>query len=195
MAAAAEVAQVRYQSVGIRLVAVLIDGVILAVVTGLLALPGLGYNVLHWRFHFDPGGFPFNGFVVGLVYYTLMEGGLGQTVGKMAVGIQVVMEDGTRLTWQAAFVRNVLRFIDALFLYLVAAVFVLNSPRRQRLGDRLARTVVIMKPSPPPGGGRTDSAAPRQEYPTPPGTPPPPPPAQPAARPEEPTAPADGPFR
>jgi uncharacterized RDD family membrane protein YckC len=59
------------------------------------------------------------------------------------VGIRVVGEDGEHATFGAAVVRNLLRFVDALFFYLVGAVFALTSTRGQRLGDRAAHTVVV----------------------------------------------------
>lgn len=80
-------------------------------------------------------------FVVG--YYVLLEGYLGQTIGKMAIGIKVVSEaTGANPGIAAAAIRTVLRLIDGLFSYLVAFITVLASARRQRLGDMAARTLV-----------------------------------------------------
>jgi uncharacterized RDD family membrane protein YckC len=60
------------------------------------------------------------------------------------VGLRVVKKEGAApLDWQASTVRNVLRLIDGLFFYLVGAIFIWTSKDRQRLGDRLANTVVV----------------------------------------------------
>jgi uncharacterized RDD family membrane protein YckC len=52
-------------------------------------------------------------------------------------------------------IRNLVRAVDAIFVYLVAAIAVWNSPLRQRLGDMAANTVVIrVRPAPLPGPTR-----------------------------------------
>ncbi len=136
-------------------------------------------------YHVSYNGGGFFGLVgVWLVYYAVMEATLGATVGKMALGVRVVMEDGSKCTWQGAIVRNLLRIIDGLFLYLVGAILVWSSKTRQRLGDRAGNTVVIRKGSNAAigsGTGGTASAA-TMNWPTaapaggPPIPPPPPPP-------------------
>jgi hypothetical protein len=73
-----------------------------------------------------------------------MEGFLGTTVGKMIFKVKVLSEDGNRCGPGRAAVRNLLRFIDALpFLYLIAFILIARSERKQRLGDRVAKTVVV----------------------------------------------------
>jgi uncharacterized RDD family membrane protein YckC len=85
-------------------------------------------------------------FVLVFAYYILMEGYLGQTVGKMVVGIKVVREGtGEAPGLGGAAVRTVLRIIDGLFFYLVAFIAVLASGKNQRLGDMVAHTLVVKK--------------------------------------------------
>ncbi|GAB3197186.1 RDD family protein [Geodermatophilus arenarius] len=83
--------------------------------------------------------------VAALAYFVLMEGALGQTLGKMATGIRVVDErtGATPPGYAAAAIRTVLRVVDGLLGYLVAFVVVLSNPRRQRLGDMAAHTLVV----------------------------------------------------
>ncbi len=72
------------------------------------------------------------------------EGHYGQTVGKMAVKIKVVKEaDGSPIDYGEAAVRMILRVIDGLFVYLVGAILIWSSDEKQRLGDRVAHTVVV----------------------------------------------------
>ena len=127
--------QLAYVSVGPRFLAVLIDGIIVGVVTGLLT----------FLFRNQPGA---AGGVVGLLtiaYFIVMEATQGATIGKMALGLRVVKMDGSPISWSESIVRNLLRIIDGLFVYLVGAILVWNSPLRQRLGDRVAKTVVVRK--------------------------------------------------
>jgi uncharacterized RDD family membrane protein YckC len=91
---------------------------------------------------------PWAGLLAGaipFVYFMLLEGFFGATAGKLLVGLRVVKLDGTPIGWREAVVRNLLRPIDQILLYLVAAIAVWASPRRQRLGDRAADTVVVRR--------------------------------------------------
>jgi uncharacterized RDD family membrane protein YckC len=120
--------------------------------------------------------------LIFFAYFVVLEATIGATLGKLAVGIRVVMADGSSLTWGASFVRNLLRIIDGLFVYLVGAILVWNSDTRQRLGDRAAKSVVVSKQSvgrPPmvPGVPGVPGSTP----PPPPTPPTPPPPAPPSA--------------
>ena len=127
--------------VGLRAVAAFIDLVLLFIVGyALAALTGAttaaGFNLT--------GGPFFLWLLVSLAYYIALEGKFGWTLGKRLVGLRTVKLEGfAPLDWQAATVRNVLRIVDGLFFYLVGAIFIWTSKDRQRLGDRLARTVVI----------------------------------------------------
>jgi membrane protease YdiL (CAAX protease family)/uncharacterized RDD family membrane protein YckC len=82
-------------------------------------------------------------------YFAICEWRFGQTIGKNALGLRVMSLDGGKLGWNAAAIRNLLRLVD-LPLALVGALYfmVKDSPRRQRLGDRAARTIVVREPAP-----------------------------------------------
>jgi RDD family len=79
-----------------------------------------------------------------LVYYFALEAAIGQTVGKLLLGLRVVRTDGTRPSLVAVAVRSLVRVVDWLpFLYLVGFIAMLaTGKRRQRLGDLAARTSV-----------------------------------------------------
>ena len=71
----------------------------------------------------------------------------GQTPGKRAFKLRVRMADGSRITFTAAVVRNLLRVVDALpGAYAVGAILVFSTKNAQRLGDLAAGTVVIKEP-------------------------------------------------
>jgi uncharacterized RDD family membrane protein YckC len=78
-------------------------------------------------------------------YFIVLEGiWQGQTIGKRAANIRVVMTDGTPVTLLAAFYRNLVRPGDFFpFLYMAGFVSIFTNPRAQRLGDLVAGTMVI----------------------------------------------------
>jgi membrane protease YdiL (CAAX protease family)/uncharacterized RDD family membrane protein YckC len=82
-------------------------------------------------------------------YFAFCEWRWGQTIGKNATGIRVLPLEGGALTWQAAALRNLLRLVD-LPLAMIGADYLIvrSSPRRQRVGDRAAKTIVVRDPAP-----------------------------------------------
>jgi uncharacterized RDD family membrane protein YckC len=84
--------------------------------------------------------------VIVVLYYILLEGYLGQTFGKMVLGIKVVREDNGEVPGLGgATIRTLFRIVDGLFSYLVAFIAVLISGKNQRLGDMAAHTLVVRK--------------------------------------------------
>lgn len=84
--------------------------------------------------------------VLVLVYFTVAEAAFGRTLGKHLLGLEVRTETGGRMTLLQSFIRNILRLVDEFpALYLLGLVLILVGPRPQRLGDRLARTLVVMR--------------------------------------------------
>ena len=81
---------------------------------------------------------------VSAAYYVGMEARFGATVGKHLLGTRVVAEGGSPIDLPAAVIRNLLRIVDGLFGYLLGAVVASCSPRRQRIGDRVAGTFVVL---------------------------------------------------
>jgi len=126
--------------VGKRAVAVLIDAILLGILG--YAIAGVTGGLTGTGFSLSGGPF-FLWLLISLGYYIVMERTKGATLGKMAMKLKVVKEGGGPLDWQAAVVRNVVRLIDGLFLYLVGAIAVWASKKRQRLGDMAASTIVV----------------------------------------------------
>jgi uncharacterized RDD family membrane protein YckC len=79
-----------------------------------------------------------------LLYYFALEAAIGQTVGKLLLGLRVVRTDGSRPSVAVIALRTLLRVVDWLpLLYLVGFIAMLvTGPRRQRLGDLAAKTNV-----------------------------------------------------
>jgi uncharacterized RDD family membrane protein YckC len=78
------------------------------------------------------------------LYFAVCEGTFGTTLGKRFFGLRVVRAaDGRPCGPFAALIRTVLRVVDNVLLSLPGVTFIISSPRRQRLGDRAARTLVV----------------------------------------------------
>ena len=133
---------------GRRVLAAIVDWLVFAILFGMM-------SALFGTSSADGGGVnaSLNGlpalifFVLVVLYYIILEGYLGQTLGKMLCGIKVVREGTEEAPPRlgAAALRTVLRLIDGLFGYLVAFIAVLASAKNQRLGDMAAHTLVIRK--------------------------------------------------
>jgi uncharacterized RDD family membrane protein YckC len=88
----------------------------------------------------------------------------GQTPGKRAAGIRVMRDGGYPVDFRAAFVRNIVRYVDFLPLfYGTGALAVFLSKDSKRLGDYAAGTIVVMDSRPAPFVQST-AAPPPPEY-------------------------------
>ncbi len=133
----------------VRLLAYLLDFVFraallfamyLAVIVG--ALAGLG--------GISVGMFLLMIFFVDWAYYGISEGFFrGKTIGKFVFGLRVIQEEGYPVTLWGALLRNIVRAGDSMPFYFIfpfygaAFVTMLAAGRFRRLGDLVARTVVI----------------------------------------------------
>ena len=126
--------------VGVRFLALLIDGIIISVVAGIINVVTASGG--------DTSRIAVSGSITGLlaiIYFIVMEATMGATVGKLALGLRVVRLDGAPISWGESIVRNLLRIVDGLFVYLVGAIIIWNTARHQRLGDIVSHTLVIKK--------------------------------------------------
>ena len=125
-----------------RLLALLVDvaGVGLLIAIGLLAL----FERINTNIHPQTAdGYRAFLVVVGVglfLYFWLFEGLVGTTLGKLLFGLGVVRDPDGRVGLARAFARDLLRIVDlALIGFILAAV----TPRRKRLGDMLAGSMVV----------------------------------------------------
>lgn len=132
----------------IRLGAALIDGILLGItfsILGSLLVPILGEPSP------DPDVFTqadgnhliFNT-ILGIIYYTLMHGKFGATIGKLSVGIQVIRADGEPISYGRSAARYFAEILSALTLgigYLMAAF----DPQKRALHDHICKTRVIRR--------------------------------------------------
>jgi len=90
---------------------------------------------------------------IGLVFYIAVIVGYpvafetatrGRTLGKMALGLRVVREDGGPIRFRHAFVRGLLAVVEIwLTVGSIALITSLASAKGKRLGDFLSGTVVV----------------------------------------------------
>lgn len=141
-----------YASLGDRLIAQVVDGLVafaVFFVVGMTLAPRFGGVT---ESGFSLGGWPALlviaiCMVALLAYFVLAEAAVGATLGKLAAGIRVQTPAGGRISLRASVIRNGLRVIDGIGVYLVAAITVLVTKRNQRLGDLAADTVVVRRAS------------------------------------------------
>jgi uncharacterized RDD family membrane protein YckC len=115
---------------GTRLVALIIDSVILGVITGVLYLGARG-----------PGGV--GGFLVGVIYnwYFLTQQN-GQTPGKRWMGVRVVRKDGEPLDAATVIIRYVGYFINSV-AFMIGWIWAAFDADKQGWHDKLAGTIVV----------------------------------------------------
>ena len=85
-------------------------------------------------------------FSIYLAYFVVLEALWSRTLGKFAQGLVVRKLDGSRCDWTAALIRSGLRIVEVnplLLGGLPAALVIIASDRKQRIGDALAGTVVV----------------------------------------------------
>jgi uncharacterized RDD family membrane protein YckC len=133
---------------GRRILATIVDGLVFGVLYAVMAMifgTVTSVGPANWSGSLPALPSVLYGVIV-VLYYILLEGYLGQTVGKMVLGIKVVRGDNGEVPGLGgATLRTLLRIIDGLFSYLVAFITVLISGKNQRLGDMAAHTLVVRK--------------------------------------------------
>jgi uncharacterized RDD family membrane protein YckC len=142
---------------GRRVVQYLIDAFLVGLIPGLVSIPfdrssSTAIHVL--------GAFvTFVTFVViGFTYWVYVPHKQnGQTLGMKVVGVRVISKDGGRANMGQFFIRWICLIFDAIpytwpFTGLVGFIVILCSRDRQRIGDHLARTLVISTDSTRRGG-------------------------------------------
>jgi uncharacterized RDD family membrane protein YckC len=121
-----------------RLTAIIIDGFLVGALSRLL-IPGLGVHSV--------GGAALAFLSLQFLYFFLQEASTGKTIGKRRARVRVVQLDGTAPTAKQLAIRNVLRCFDTLPMFYASGLVSVSwtgAGRRQRIGDRVAGTAVIL---------------------------------------------------
>jgi len=83
--------------------------------------------------------------LIVFLYHFLFEALFGTTLGKGIFGLQV-QDEGERGRFAMSAIRNAVRIIDSFALYALGFFVALFSSRNQRLGDHIAKSVVVEHP-------------------------------------------------
>ena len=78
-----------------------------------------------------------------VLYHTISEGVHGSTLGKLICGLVVIKEDRKPCGFFSALWRSLAYLIDAIIFTIPAVLSMSKSSKRQRLGDRWAKTMVV----------------------------------------------------
>ncbi|MEO8610683.1 MAG: RDD family protein [Chloroflexota bacterium] len=114
---------------GTRFIALVIDGLILALITGALTVATRGAGGLS--------------FIVGLGYYWYFwTRNAGQSPGKMAMNIRVVKVDGTPINDMDAFLRYIGYSINSV-VFCLGWFWALFDENHQGWHDKIAKTYVV----------------------------------------------------
>lgn len=133
-----------YAGFWIRLFAYLLDLLCISAVTGILL--GLPANLMEWPK--DAGLISVYGslsVVIYLAYFILLTKlNHGQTIGKMAFGIQVVCFNEEKLSWQTVLVREgACRFVLRGSFFMLGYLVTIFTANKQHIGDYFSDTSVV----------------------------------------------------
>lgn len=134
---------------GDRLIAVVLDTVLLCA----FLLPAAAAVASRWQ-RIDQSQYTLSTFVAAaalavalliFIYYWVLEGAFGATIGKSIVGLRVARRGAQAVAagFKSSAIRNAFRLIDGLPLYFPGFFVAVFSSKRQRLGDYAAQTVVV----------------------------------------------------
>ena len=114
-----------------RFVAAFVDGIVLSVAYFVF----LGFT--------SENGASLLNFLIGIAYYTYLEGSSGQTLGKKALGIRVVdLGGGGSIGFGRAFIRYIGRIVSAIPLFL-GYFWMIWDKEKQCWHDKFANSVVV----------------------------------------------------
>jgi uncharacterized RDD family membrane protein YckC len=134
---------VGYGGFWIRVVAYIIDAILVSLVLGVvMSVFGVKYMDFENPEKMDPTANLLS-ILVFWLYFALMESSeRGATVGKMAMGLRVVTGDGKRLTFLNATGRYFAKILSGI-LFCIGYIMVGFTERKRGLHDMIANTLVI----------------------------------------------------
>lgn len=160
--------QYEYADFGTRLVAYIIDAVILAIIGAVVgffvgAMFGPNPNDYTWYYEYNDALARTQllstgvGLIINALYFIyFLTNKDGQTPGKSAMNIKIVKSNGAPLTAGDAFLRNIVGYFISGIVILLGFIWAAFDQQKQGWHDKLANTYVVRVPrqyyAPPPGG-------------------------------------------
>ncbi len=128
-----------YAPIWKRIVASLLD---YAIVLGILFAVMFKFGALTEDGTYEVSGWPaLLPVAFWLLYIVLIEYKFSATLGHQVVKLKVVTQSGLPLSFMDVLKRRICDPLDQIFL--IAIILIKNTPNRQRIGDILAKTVVV----------------------------------------------------
>jgi uncharacterized RDD family membrane protein YckC len=144
-----------YVGFGPRLVALLVDGLIIGIINWVLNLillggaaagtAATGADTTSAAAAFTGAGLMGTGLslVISILYWVVYQGQTGQTVGKKIMGIKVVTSSGKTPSMGTLFLRETIgKFVSSLILG-IGYLMILWDEKKQGLHDKIASTYVV----------------------------------------------------
>ena len=94
--------------------------------------------------HTGIAGF-FFGLLGSFAYHVVFTSVHGSTLGKLALSMVVLQEDGSPCTFKSALIRELGYFVDAMFFGLIGYTAMKDDIKQQRHGDDWAHTIVCKR--------------------------------------------------
>jgi uncharacterized RDD family membrane protein YckC len=134
----------------LRIIALIIDSIIIGVITWILAtiilIPLLLTGTLYtfWLGYGYTLLFPLFVGILEVLYFAILEVAWGATIGKRLMGLTVQMTNGNKITIDKALIRNISKiYWPLLLLDWIIALVTQGADRRQKYTDRIAGTTVV----------------------------------------------------
>ena len=132
----------------VRFLAALIDYLLFLVFYFIIGFQfGERYTPEEGGIGFQLNGFPALGcMLLWFLMFPVIEGLKGQTVGKMLLGIKVIKNDYSKSSISHSIIRHLFDMVDYLpFFGIVGIIVASNNDLKQRVGDLVAKTIVVIK--------------------------------------------------
>jgi uncharacterized RDD family membrane protein YckC len=113
-----------------RLIAVVIDGLILSIALSFIS--GQSESLIASAIYF----------ILWFGYFVWMVGKFGATIGKMAMKIKIVKENGEKVNYSDAFIRELASYLSFIVFFL-GYLWVIWDSKKQSWHDKIAKTIVI----------------------------------------------------
>jgi uncharacterized RDD family membrane protein YckC len=129
--------EVKYAGFWIRFAALLLDIIVLTAISLILRV-AIGVDLVN-----PPAGVALLETGISIAYYVVLTVMLGQTLGKMALGIEVVRQDGKPISWGWILLRETIGKLVSMFILFIGFIMAAFDSKKRALHDRMSNTYVI----------------------------------------------------
>jgi uncharacterized RDD family membrane protein YckC len=137
-----------------RLIAFMIDAIVVSVAFGILAailvIPSIvtsimSGNVFNVGAFFGASAYSLLNSIVLVLYFSLAESFYGMTLGKSVMGLKVATLEGQTPTLEQSLIRNASKINWVLLLLDVIFGLAMQTDYKQKFSDKFARTMVVAR--------------------------------------------------